>query len=653
MNAAKSAKAALAVSILEEHFGKKVSLVAAYLLTHERNTLTEIAQYFAKATAEEKMKLSVIKETLLVLLQHQCLLMTRPYAAPSHDESVELYSGLEYGLNVDAVLYRLRFPHLVEVCGKYFGDIAVNIMEELVQHGRVPIRMAVEGVMGRLEASGADDFTSQDDVMSVFQKLIQQRFIVPVQALDIAVVRAEPPVVGTDILGGIEKAPAAGTGGRKRRAGDSVSASASSTVNTEAAAKKPRNTIRAPAAAAATPSASDELLPLEIRLMLQKQQQATGEPSSTSSSSSGVVTTSSVSKRGGRGGGRGRGRGRREEDSVDQLAAAGAGLARESPSGTSSTLGPRESVLWTIGWEQLDREERHQLCINVAHQRMGTLAGAIVKIILDRSMPTEMGAKQSHSSPMTLLDLCAVLRESKAKTSGAAGAGSGGGVDIQTIRQVMDLMRCDALGMVDKLSLSHTQAGGSGPAESTNGTTSNGKDSGGAQAQYTINISGICRAVGARLMRNIAEEKFGKASARIVELLQKHKFLEQQKLSEMLILPAREGRERLYELFKHHWVEVLEVSKRGDYSAASTSFFWNLDRAKVQPQLLEGMYGTLLNLRTRKRLELERGREVLAFHRTITDKEEKARYQRLCLSLNRLDNSIVKVIENILVLGAW
>ena len=39
------------------------------------------------------------------------------------------------------------------------------------------------------------------------------------------------------------------------------------------------------------------------------------------------------------------------------------------------SLGSREDVLWTIGWDQLVREERHKLCVNLATDRMETIAG--------------------------------------------------------------------------------------------------------------------------------------------------------------------------------------------------------------------------------------------------------------------------------------
>lgn len=92
------------------------------------------------------------------------------------------------------------------------------------------------------------------------------------------------------------------------------------------------------------------------------------------------------------------------------------------------------------------REHRHAICIDVAAQRMGSLARRIVQLILARSASIEAGLRQSHSAPMGLLDICDALR------SGGSGESGADAVDLQTVRQVLELMRCDGIGIVDKVS---------------------------------------------------------------------------------------------------------------------------------------------------------------------------------------------------------
>ena len=38
-------------------------------------------------------------------------------------------------------------------------------------------------------------------------------------------------------------------------------------------------------------------------------------------------------------------------------------------------------MLWTIGWDQLVREERHKLCVGLATDRMEMIAGKLIRYI--------------------------------------------------------------------------------------------------------------------------------------------------------------------------------------------------------------------------------------------------------------------------------
>jgi hypothetical protein len=112
--------------------------------------------------------------------------------------------------------------------------------------------------------------------------------------------------------------------------------------------------------------------------------------------------------------------------------------------------GPRDDVLWTWGWEQFIREHRHEICIDVTRQRMGSLACKIVTLMLQKGLSTEMGVAQSHSAPMGLMDVCDMLRAMDEGSQQQA-------VDMQTVRQVMELMRCDGVGIVSRVAGSETK----------------------------------------------------------------------------------------------------------------------------------------------------------------------------------------------------
>jgi DNA-binding Lrp family transcriptional regulator len=161
----------------------------------------------------------------------------------------------------------------------------------------------------------------------------------------------------------------------------------------------------------------------------------------------------------------------------------------------------------------------------------------------------------------------------------------------------------------------------------------------------------VVRAVAQRLVHDIAEVKFGKESARIIELLHRNKYLEQQSLADRVLLPAKGGRERLYELFKHQWVEYVEISKRADYAPTSTHYLWTVNETKLRAALLESLYLSLYNLRLRRQHEFQRGKDVLDFSQNISDVKEAERFNHVTEILERLDNAVIKIVDNITVLG--
>jgi hypothetical protein len=281
-----------------------------------------------------------------------------------------------------------------------------------------------------------------------------------------------------------------------------------------------------------------------------------------------------------------------------------------------------------IGWEQLADEERNALCVSVTEQRMGAVGARVVQLLLSKQIGGLASNPEAH---MSVADIHKGLREkNKADTAAGRGDPSIDAIDMKTLSLLLETMRCDSTGVVDKIMC---------------------EDKSGRSPHYLINKAAILQAVRRRLIHAIAEERFGYQSARIVELLQCKNYLEQQKISDMAILPAKEGRERLYGLYQQQWVDYVEVSKRGDFNPSNTYFFWTLSTDKMVKNLLNAQYGTVYNLRCRYLKEVSDGKSLLDFSHKITDAEEAQKFDKLSESLDRLDNAVLKIIENITVLG--
>ena len=57
---------------------------------------------------------------------------------------------VEYGMDINNVLLRLRFPQYIYTAKMLYGDAAELLIEEMLQHGQKSISRVIEQVTSRL-----------------------------------------------------------------------------------------------------------------------------------------------------------------------------------------------------------------------------------------------------------------------------------------------------------------------------------------------------------------------------------------------------------------------------------------------------------------------------------------------------------------------
>lgn len=267
--------------------------------------------------------------------------------------------------------------------------------------------------------------------------------------------------------------------------------------------------------------------------------------------------------------------------------------------------------LWMIGWNQLIHEERHLACIQYTTERMQTKAGRVVKIILDATTKSHqyqvpIGTSEL-SAPLKMLTIFDEYRkcwgvEKAVQPEDTLSAGSSSSnapvapisnskMPINSTEKVLDLptLRTLLKVLIDDRCLTETST-------SSSSGSSNSKD----LKEYQVNVGEIINKIKRKTFQSIAAARFGVSTARIIELLTSHdELIEQQQLSDLAIMPAREARENLYKLYKDKWVDYRDISKRLDYNPASTYYFWHLDQSKLKATVLDHSHKSILNMRIR------------------------------------------------------
>eukprot|EP01036_Dinobryon_divergens_P029315 gene29315-38392_t len=293
------------------------------------------------------------------------------------------------------------------------------------------------------------------------------------------------------------------------------------------------------------------------------------------------------------------------------------------------------NVVWTLGWDQLYRECRHQCCVNFAAARNESLAGSVVRTILSASMSlnSDVGYLQTKSAPLSAEKIHQKLLEEAADAHGNSSSSSSSGVrmkmemgttqsqvvDIVTLRKLLEIMRLDSMPVLLKVIGSDKTPGG---------------------PEYMVNME--------TTKHKIAVDRFGQASGRIIELLTRNKFLEQQAISDMVLVPAREARERLYRLYRDRWVNYVELSKRCDFSPATSFFFWFLDLDRMQSAIVNHLYQSVYNLKIRRAFEYAKERHLIDF--PVTSEYDQTRYDALLNKLKTLDNAIINLDKTVMLL---
>ena len=307
-------------------------------------------------------------------------------------------------------------------------------------------------------------------------------------------------------------------------------------------------------------------------------------------------------------------------------------------------------MLWTVSWDRLCEYERDDMCVHYALQRMKGKASRVIRIILevaardqyskeaeedllsvpalyvarhgevhyaekDYSIRTRnaLGEKVEVISDMqgtsNFVPLLKVFNEYQAQFKNASAVGTPGGgmqelvsapgggdvghayikpepihkvqtLDLGTLRQLLDVL------VQDGCLVCQADPGGSG---------------GGHNNKYAVRALSIIKTLKRKSIHRIATARYGVHGARIVEMfLAKNEWLEQSVIGDTAIIPARETREKLYLLYRDKWINFKEVSKRGDYSYASTTYYWHVEYAQTLIVVLEHCYEAMFNLRSKR-----------------------------------------------------
>ncbi|KAJ8676608.1 hypothetical protein QAD02_012395 [Eretmocerus hayati] len=135
-------------------------------------------------------------------------------------------------------------------------------------------------------------------------------------------------------------------------------------------------------------------------------------------------------------------------------------------------------------------------------------------------------------------------------------------------------------------------------------------DSGGGQ--YMVNMKEAFHQLAWSALENIVMERFGSKAARIFRLVRSYKFIEQEKIQQIAMIPAKEAKHLTYNLLEENYLQIQELKKAGVATAPTKIFFlFHIDLNQVVRMTVEHCYHALYNVIQRREYEVTSNKRMI------------------------------------------
>ncbi|KAG6796980.1 DNA-directed RNA polymerase III subunit RPC3 [Apis mellifera caucasica] len=135
-------------------------------------------------------------------------------------------------------------------------------------------------------------------------------------------------------------------------------------------------------------------------------------------------------------------------------------------------------------------------------------------------------------------------------------------------------------------------------------------DSGGGQ--YSVNMKEAFNQLAWASLENIVMERFGSKAARIFRLVRARKYIEQEQIQQLAMIPAKEAKHLTYTLLQENYLQMQEIKKSGVSAAPIKTFFlFHIDLNLVVRMEIEHCYHALYNIMQRREYEVNSNKRMI------------------------------------------
>ncbi|KAM9986641.1 hypothetical protein ACTFIY_011080 [Dictyostelium cf. discoideum] len=649
----------VAIDIVKESFGDDVTKVFEFLVQRGKSSYKIINQ---SLSGKGGLTIKRIKQCLLVLIQHN-LVTYEEFLLPLTKDEVEklvpgepLPSDSVYEAIIVNAIHRLRFPKFINYIKHSKGDEAAYILEELIDHGRLPMDLLIKQAS---QIQRVDTFEDQDDITKRFEdtftKLIMDQFIMraprprPVsdQETSNALSKEAKKIGGGGTnVGSHQKKdsdpfalPSVGfsSNGPLSSVDDSANdvesleiltgKSSTTTTTTTIPSQPKKGTAKKTSAKPksttinTTPNASlgrkrksrdvydeddddeePDLLVIEENVEINVNDHNSANKNTT------TTTTTTTTKTG---------QHTLKKSKLDQSST----TSRQQQNGIDQQRIIDESrVLWTINYEQFIIEFKLKACYDFVteknNQQSGLLFNAMVKL-----------CKRSIRSNQDSLTSCVygenILEEYNRDLD------SSKKMDKLQIEKYLSIMQASRPSMVTKMVSKSKQSSSS------------------ELGAYQVNVGNIIGIIKQKMVESIIKQKFGDNGLRVFKLLLIKNLLEPKQIAELAMIPPNECKALLFNMMQKNIIRLQEIPRSSDHFANRTFYLFFVDLPTIIATFTEDIFKAIYNTRERLKSELEPHKDALEKLAQLDEDQITEDQAKIYKKTDRITQTLLTVILNL------
>ncbi|XP_033327715.2 RNA polymerase III subunit C isoform X1 [Megalopta genalis] len=130
--------------------------------------------------------------------------------------------------------------------------------------------------------------------------------------------------------------------------------------------------------------------------------------------------------------------------------------------------------------------------------------------------------------------------------------------------------------------------------------------------QYSVNMKEAFHQLAWATLENVVMERFGSKAARIFRLVRDRKYIEQEQIQQLAMIPAKEAKHLTYTLLQENYLQMQEIKKTGVSAAPMKTFFlFHIDLNLVVGMVVEHCYHALYNTMQRREYEIASNKRMI------------------------------------------